>query len=119
LSHPIGAVFGSHHGLTNAVLMPYILAFNRSAIEEKIASLAAFIGLPDPCFDSFLDWILDLRRDLGVPHALTALDVDAGQLDRLAHMAEADPSASGNPLPFPAAAALQVLQAAMEGRLEA
>jgi alcohol dehydrogenase class IV len=118
LSHPIGALFGTHHGLTNAVLMPYVLAFNRPAIEEKIASLAAFVGLPGPSFDTFLGWIIELRRDLAVPPALTGLGVTADSLDRLALMAEADPSAAGNPLPFPAAAALKVLRAAMDGRVE-
>jgi alcohol dehydrogenase class IV len=59
LSHPIGALHGSHHGLTNAVLMPYVLAFNRTAIEDRITHLAAYIGLPDASFGGFLDWILE------------------------------------------------------------
>ena len=117
LSHPIGALCGTHHGLTNAVLMPYVLAYNRPAIEERLARLAAYIGLPDPGFDAFLAWILDLRRRLSIPHSLAELGVPADAVERLAAMAEADPSAAGNPRPFDAAAARQVLEAAMAGRV--
>ena len=115
LSHPIGALFDTHHGLTNAVLMPYVLDFNRPAIEGRLARLAAYIGLSNPSFDSFREWILALRRDLAIPHALTALGVTEDRLEQLSRMAQADPSAGGNPLPFAAAAARQVLEAAMRG----
>ena len=118
LSHPIGALAGSHHGLTNAVLMPYVLAFNRPAIKDRIARLAAFVGLPDPSFAGFLDWIVELRRDIGIPESLSALDISEDRLDALARMAELDPSAAGNPRPFGAAEARQVLEAAMAGRIE-
>ncbi len=117
LAHPIGALHGSHHGLTNAVLMPYVLVFNRIAIEERIASLGAYIGLPDASFDGFLAWIVELRQSLGIPHTLRDLGLPADRADLIARMAEADPSAGGNPLPFDAAAARQVFDAAMEGRL--
>jgi alcohol dehydrogenase len=117
LSHPIGALFGTHHGLTNAVLMPYVLAFNRPAVEDRLARLAAWIGLPDPGFDAFLAWILDLRRRLSIPHALTELGVGQGDVERLALMAEQDPSAAGNPRRFDSAAARQILEAALAGRV--
>jgi alcohol dehydrogenase class IV len=117
LSHPIGAVCGTHHGLTNAVLMPYVLAFNRPAIEAHIARLASYLGLPDPSFAGFLAWILDLRRRLSIPHSLAELSVPPDALPRLAAMAEADPSAGGNPRPFDAAAARQILEAALAGRI--
>ncbi|MDB5694325.1 MAG: dhaT, partial [Alphaproteobacteria bacterium] len=116
LSHPIGAVAGTHHGLTNAVLMPYVLAFNRPAIEARLGRLAGYIGLPEPSFEAFLDWVVALRRRLGIPHSLADLGVSPGDLERIALMAEADPSAAGNPLPFDAAAARQVLEAAMAGQ---
>jgi alcohol dehydrogenase class IV len=116
LSHPIGAVAASHHGLTNAVLMPYMLAFNRPAIEEKVVRLAGFIGL-EPSFEAFLAWIVDLRRRLAIPHGLAELGVEESQLERIATMAEADPSAGGNPRPFGAAEAREVLAAAMAGRV--
>ena len=117
LSHPIGALLGTHHGLTNAVLMPYILAFNRPAIEERLGRLAGYIGLEETSFDAFLAWIIGLRRSLGIPHALADLGVSAAEIERIAVMAEADPSAGGNPLPFDSAAARTVLEAAMAGRV--
>ena len=117
LSHPIGALHGSHHGLTNAVIMPYVLAHNRPAIETRIAHLAGFTGLAKPSFEAFLDWILELRESLGIPHSLGDLDVPAEDADRIAAMAEADPSAAGNPTTFDRAAARLVLDAALSGRL--
>jgi alcohol dehydrogenase len=117
LSHPIGALLGTHHGLTNAVLMPYILAFNRAAIEERLARLAGYIGLEDASFEGFLGWIVELRRRLGIAHGLGELGVSPADLERIAIMAEADPSAGGNPLPFDSTAARSVLEAAMAGRI--
>lgn len=117
LSHPIGALLGTHHGLTNAVLMPYMLAFNRSAIEARLARLAGYIGLADASFDGFLAWVIELRRTLGIPHGLDGLGVRDAELDRIAAMAEADPSAGGNPLPFGRREARAVLDAAMAGRI--
>lgn len=117
LAHPIGALFDTHHGLTNAVLMPYILVFNRSAIEARLARLAGYIGLEDPTFDGFIAWIVALRETLGLPHGLAELGVTAGDVERIAAMAEADPSAGGNPLRFDSAAARAVLEAALAGRV--
>lgn len=117
LSHPIGALFGTHHGLTNAVLMPYVLAFNRPAVEERMARLAGYIGLERASFEAFLDWVLELRQRLSIPHALGELKVSSDSVDRLARMAEQDPSAGGNPRAFDAAAAREVLEAALEGRV--
>ena len=116
LSHPIGALLGTHHGLTNAVLMPYVLAFNRSAIEDRVGRLAGYAGL-EPSFEAFLAWILELRARLAIPHSLAGLGVAADRLDRIARMAEADPSAGGNPRPFRGAEARQVLESALEGRV--
>jgi alcohol dehydrogenase class IV len=117
LSHPVGALLGTHHGLTNAVLMPYMLAFNRVAIEERLARLAGYIGLTDTSFEGFLAWIIGLRQRLGIPHTLPELGVSAADVERIAIMAEADPSAGGNPVAFDAAAARSVLEAAMAGRV--
>jgi alcohol dehydrogenase len=117
LSHPIGAMLGTHHGLTNAVLMPYMLAFNRPAIEERLARLAGYIGVEEASFEGFLEWIVELRRSLGIAHTLGELGVSESDLERIADMAESDPSAGGNPVPFDAAAAQIVLEAAMAGRV--
>lgn len=104
LSHPIGSVHHTHHGMTNAVFMPYVLTFNRPAIEEKIARLAAYLGL-EPSFEAFYDWIVTLRRDLGVPETLKAFGVTGIDYGRLAKMAIVDPTAGGNPVPLTEAAA--------------
>lgn len=114
LSHPIGALCGTHHGLTNAVLMPYVLGFNRSAIEERLGRVAAYLGL-GTSFDDVLAWTLDLRQELGIPHRLPDIGVSPGLLPELASMAEADPSAAGNPVKFDASAAATVLAAASAG----
>jgi alcohol dehydrogenase class IV len=118
LAHPIGALRGTHHGLTNAVLMPYLLAFNRDAVAERLARLAAYIGLAKPSFEGFLAWVLELRRSLSIPHALGELGVTKDDVERLAAMAEADPSAGGNPRAFDAAGAREVLESALAGRIE-
>jgi alcohol dehydrogenase class IV len=114
LSHPIGALYGTHHGLTNAVLMPYILQYNRDAIEDRLAQVATYLGLGSS-FDDVLDWTLALRRELGIPHSLSDIGVKAELFPKIAAMAEIDPSATGNPVPFDAAVALTVLTAAYAG----
>lgn len=114
LAHPIGAVFDTHHGLTNAVLMPYVLRFNRPVIETRIARLAAYLEI-EGGFDGFLRWILDLRAELGIPHALSALNIDAGKADLIATMAVDDPSAGGNPIKLDVAATRRIFDEAMAG----
>ena len=102
LSHPCGAVLDTHHGLTNAVVMPYVLAFNRPAIEERMAALGRYLALPDPSFAGILDWILDLRERIGIPHTLEDIGVDEPHAARLAPMAAHDPSSPTNPVPLDA-----------------
>jgi alcohol dehydrogenase class IV len=116
LSHPVGALYDTHHGMTNAVFMPYVLAFNRKAVEARIARLAAYLGLR-PSFRAFLDWVLALREEIGVPHTLAGLHVGDDKLDRIAAMAPQDPSAGGNPVPFDRRAARTIFKRALEGRL--
>jgi len=97
LSHPVGAMFNTHHGMTNAVVMPAVLRFNRPAIEQRIASAAAYLGMGGG-FDGFYDAVLELRAALKVPDRLGALGVPADAADKLAAMAVDDPSAGGNPV---------------------
>jgi len=118
LSHPIGARFHAHHGLTNAVLMPYVLAFNRPVIENKMGHAARVLGL-DPTFDAFLAWVLELRTALGIPHTLEGLKVPPGALEALAAEAVADPNTPDNPRPATQADMLRILKAAMAGDVEA
>ena len=116
LSHPVGALYDTHHGLTNAVFMPYVLVFNRREIEPRIKRLATYIGLR-PSFRAFLDWVLALRADIGVPHTLVGLKVDDQHIDRIVAMAVVDPTAGGNPRPFDKRAARTVFKRALDGRL--
>ena len=116
LSHPVGALHDTHHGMTNAVFMPYVLAFNRPAIEERIARLAAWLGL-QPSFAAFFDWVLALRAEIGVPHTLAGLGVDDRHAELIARMAPQDPTAGGNPVPLDAAGARRIFDAALSGAL--
>ena len=103
LSHPCGSVLNTHHGLTNAVVMPYVLEFNRSVISEKLVRLARFLDLPNPSFDAVLSWVLELREQVGIPHTLKEIAVTEEYAARLAPMAAADPSSGTNPIPLTAA----------------
>ncbi len=115
LAHPIGAIHDAHHGMTNATLMPYVLQFNRSAIEERITRLSAYLGLENPSFDSFLAAVLKLREDVNVPHTLLDLGIDDSHAEQIAEMAAVDPSAGSNPITFNKDAAASVFAAAMAG----
>ena len=116
LSHPVGALYDTHHGMTNAVFMPYVLVMNRPAIEEKIGRLAAYLGLV-PSFDAFLDAILNLRERLNVPHTLAGFGVSAERREQIAEMAIVDPTASGNPLALTRGRALELFDRALIGRI--
>jgi alcohol dehydrogenase len=115
LSHPVGAVYDTHHGLTNAVFMPYVLAFNRPAIAEKLARLAAWLGLSGDGFDAVQGWILDLRAELGIPHTLMELGLPTDRFGELAAMAVQDPTAGGNPRELTVKAAEDLLARAWRG----
>ena len=97
LSHPINAVNDVHHGLSNAIFMPYVVKFNQSQIEERICFLSKYIDLENQTFDGFLRWILDLRNQLSIPHTLKDLNINF-DFDKLSKMALVDPSTSTNPL---------------------
>jgi alcohol dehydrogenase class IV len=118
LSHPIGALYDTHHGMTNAVFMPYVLAFNREAIEERIARLAAYVGIKGG-FEGFARAVLKLRKELNVPHTLPGLikglDMDKKRKGLIADMAIVDPTAGGNPVKLTKKAALTLLDNALGG----
>ena len=116
LSHPVGALYDTHHGLTNAVFAPYVLAFNRKAIEDKVKRLAAYIGLR-PNFRAFLDFVLELREQVGIPHTLQGLNVGDDKVDQIVKMAPEDPTAGGNPVKLDRRAARTIFMRALEGRV--
>ena len=96
LSHPVNAVHDLHHGLTNAIFMPYVLKFNQVEIEARIILLSNYLELNDRSFNGFLNWILDLRKELLIPHTLKELKIEF-DFDTLAEMALVDPSTPTNP----------------------
>jgi alcohol dehydrogenase class IV len=117
LAHPIGALYDSHHGLLNAILMPYVLKANRSAIEAKLTRLSRYLELEDAGFDSFLNWVLTLRQQLDIPHALSAIGIGADRVTEIGIMAEQDPSAGGNPIAFDAQQYAEICLSAIHGDL--
>ena len=98
LSHPVNAQFNVHHGLSNAIFMPYVLTFNKSKISNKIVSICDYLNL-DKSFDSFLNWILDLRKQLNIPNKLSeVVEENKINIDQLSQMALDDPSTATNPI---------------------
>ena len=97
LSHPVNAQFNVHHGLSNAIFMPYVLTFNKDAIVDKIILICNYLNI-EKSFDGFINWIIELRKDLDIPHKLSeVLDEKKFDLDKLSQMALDDPSTGGNP----------------------
>lgn len=117
MSHPCSSLRDTHHGLTNAVVMPYVLLHNRKAIEEKIDAAARYLNLGRPDFTGFLDWILALRQEIGIPHSLKEIGVEADIIPELSAMALKDPSTGGNPLPMDIPAYERLFEQAIGGRL--
>jgi alcohol dehydrogenase len=117
LAHPIGAVFDTHHGMTNAVLMPFVLAANRPAIDATLTRLAAYVDVAGGP-DGFIDHVRSLRDELAVPDRLTDLGVDVRRVDEIAAAAAVDPAASGNPVHFTEALAAEVFVNACDGTHE-
>ena len=117
MSHPCGALYDTHHGLTNAVVMPYVLEFNRPSIEEKMAGLGRYLGLGETSFKGVLRWILELRERIGIPRTLADIGVPADAASRLAPMALVDPSSATNPVALTTPALESLFEHALEGRL--
>ena len=117
MSHPCGAVYDTHHGLTNAVVMPYVLEFNRPSIEDRMADLGRYLGLGDTGFEGVARWILELRGRIGIPHTLADIGVPPDAASRLAPMALADPSSATNPIELTTPALESLFENALQGRL--
>ncbi|MSP10298.1 MAG: iron-containing alcohol dehydrogenase [Pelagibacteraceae bacterium] len=98
LSHPVNAVNNIHHGLSNAIFMPYVLTFNKDVIEQKIIKICHYLELKDRSFNGFINWVLDLRKQLEMPHKLSEVIMEKDfDINRLSKMALEDPSTGGNP----------------------
>lgn len=115
LAHSLGALYGAHHGLLNAVLMPYVLGANRRVISDDAAHLAQCLGLNG--FDGLLEWVLELRADVSIPHTLAGIKISDADSARVGKMAVADPSAGGNPIQFSEAQYAKLFQMAVAGNV--
>jgi alcohol dehydrogenase class IV len=102
MSHPCSSLRGTHHGLTNAVVMPYVLDHNLPVVRERLAAMARYLDLPGQSAESVVKWTLDLRNEIGIPHTLREIGVAEDMIAEAAPMAEHDPSTGGNPLPLKA-----------------
>ncbi|MDH3581385.1 MAG: iron-containing alcohol dehydrogenase, partial [Hyphomicrobiales bacterium] len=118
LAHAIGALHDTHHGLTNAVVMPYVMQANGHAIETQMALLGRILGLEKQNFDGVLQWVLGLREQIGIPHEATALGVDASNADEMGRRAIKDPTAAGNPIPHSAETYAEIYRNACAGTLQ-
>jgi len=117
LAHPLGALYDAHHGMLNAILMPYVLKANKSEIEQRMDRLTRYMGLAETGFDGFLNWVLALREELAIPHSLKAIDINDSQQETVGRMAVEDPSAGGNPIGFSEEQYKEIFIAAVHGTL--
>src|SRR5688572_5438654 len=99
LSHPFGGLYDAHHGLLNGIIMPYVLKANARKIGKNLEIASAYLGIKGG-FDGFLRWVLALRKEIGIPHALEDIGIDDKRLDQIAKMAMKDPTAGSNPVQF-------------------
>jgi alcohol dehydrogenase class IV len=112
ISHPVGSIYNTHHGTTNAVVMPMVLEANRAAIENRLDSAAAYMGLSGGYY-GFLELVMDLRETLGIPKRLSSMGVGTERVDEMIEMALRDPSCGGNPVPMDEAYTRALYEAAI------
>lgn len=117
IAHPVGAYFDTHHGLANAVILPYVMVHNRAAIAERMLIVARVLDLPKPGFEGVLDWVLAFRKRLGIAHSLGEVGVTLRNPDVIGREASLDPSAGGNPVPVDAATFERIFRSAVNGDL--
>ncbi len=116
LAHPIGAHFDVHHGLANAIFLPYVMAANRAAIADKIPPLVRLLDLPGGDFDALLDWVLRFRERLGIPHTLSEIGLGEELAEQMGALAHADPVSGGNPIRLSVEDYVEVFRNAVTGR---
>jgi alcohol dehydrogenase class IV len=117
MSHPCSSLRGTQHGLTNAVVMPYVLTYNASVIDERLAALARYLDLPKAGTEGVIEWVLKLRQEIGIPHTLKEIGVDEDMIAEAAPMAEKDPPTGGNPRPVTARDYEALYRKAIRGEL--
>ena len=118
IAHPVGAFFNTHHGLTNAVLLPYVIVHNRPAIGPQLRVIARTLDLSGEPFAAFFEWVLEFRKRLRIPHTLAEIGVTLDDPDTIGREASLDPSAGGNPLPTDATTYARLFRSAVKGDLK-
>ena len=99
VTHPVNSLYNSHHGTTNGTVMPFVLEYNRSAIESKFDRLGKYINISGG-LDGIIDWVNNLKKEMNIPHSLQDMGVQLGDEEKLSKLAFEDPSTGGNPLPM-------------------
>jgi alcohol dehydrogenase class IV len=117
LAHPLGARYNAHHGLLNAILMPYVLQANRSAIAGKLTDLARALDIANPSFDAFFERVMALREQIKIPERLLDIGIDAAESALIGELAVVDPPAATNPVTFSAKQYSALFCDAVEGNL--
>ncbi len=117
IAHPVGSFFDTHHGLANAVILPYVMVHNREAIAERMQVVSRLLDLPKPGFEGVLDWVLKFRERLGIPHTLAEVGVTLANPEVIGREAAIDPSAGGNPIPVDAPTLERIFRSAVRGDL--
>ncbi len=117
LAHPLGAIYDKHHGLLNAILLPYVLVRNKSLISDKLSHIARCLNLKNNNFDSFLNWLLEFRSSLGIPDDLNSIGINTDKRKLIGQLASIDPTASGNPISFTAEQYREIFINAVNGKL--
>ena len=117
IAHPVGSFFDTHHGLTNAVITPYVVVHNREAIAERMKVVSRILDLSKSGIEGVLAWILDFRKELGIPHTLADIGVTLANSEQIGHEASIDPSAGGNPIPVDAPTLERIFRSAVKGDL--
>jgi alcohol dehydrogenase class IV len=117
IAHPVGAFFNTHHGLTNAILLPYVLVHNRSSIEPQLAVIARTLNLSGEPYKAILEWMLAFRKRLNIQHTLAEIGVPLTDSEKIGHEASLDPSAGSNPVPIDAATYARLFRSAVKGDL--
>jgi alcohol dehydrogenase class IV len=117
IAHPVGSFFDTHHGLANAVILPYVMVHNREAIAERMQVVSRLLDLPKPGFEGVLEWVLKFRERLGIPHTLAEVGVTLANPEVIGREAAIDPSAGGNPIPVDAATLERIFRSAVRGDL--
>tara|TARA_B100001250_G_scaffold410725_1_gene437755 strand:- start:157 stop:1371 length:1215 start_codon:yes stop_codon:yes gene_type:complete len=118
LSHPVNSLFNVHHGLSNGIFMPYVLSFNRPVIEDKIAKLSEYLGLKEASFNSFVDWVLELREQIKIPHTISeSAKITDKDIEKMSPMALDDPCTPGNPKKTTLDDMISMYQHSVQGKL--